>query len=101
VNASRRRHRVSLANAPQASGDADGFFEACDPPEVWADIQPLSPVASDDVRAIGHYVTIPYHAQVSLDTRVLFGTRALFVRGIQDLDVRHRELRLYCEETLR
>jgi head-tail adaptor len=94
------RHRVSLANAPTTSGDADGFFEPCDPADVWCAIEPVAPGTSDGTRVQGHYVTMRYHPQITVETRLLFGTRELFVKGLQNIGERNRELRLYCEEVL-
>lgn len=100
MQAGRLRHRVSLSNAPTTSGDADGFFEPCTPSEAWCAIEPTAPGTSDSTRIQGHYVTMRYHPQVTVDTRLLFGTRELFVKGVQNVGERNRELRLYCEETL-
>jgi len=100
MNASRRGNRVSLSNAPQTSGDADGFFADCDPFEVWASIEPVAPISADSIRVQGHFVTIPYHPQVTIDTRVLYGTRELFVKGVQNVNEKNREMRLYCEEAV-
>jgi head-tail adaptor len=100
MQAGRRRHLVSLANAPQVSGDADGFFEPCSPPTAFAAIEPVSPVSADGTRIQGHYVTLPYHPGVTVDTRILWGARALFVKGVQNVDERNRELRCYCEEAI-
>lgn len=87
---------VTLWRTPQASGDADGFFEALSPSSWWAQIQPLT--SSDAGRSIFHQVTMRYHSQVTMDTRVLYGARELFVRGVQNMDERNVELRLLCEE---
>ena len=45
-----------------------------------------------------------YHKQVSVDTRIVFSDpvkqrdREFFVRGVQNVDERNKELRLLCEE---
>ena len=100
MNASRRRHYVTLSRSPQTSGDSDGFFEDLNPPDAWCSIEPAGPGTSDGTRMIGLFVTMPYHVQVGLDTRVLFGSRQLFVRGVQNVDERNLEMRLYCEEAV-
>lgn len=96
MNAGSLRHWVSLARSPQTSNDSDGFFEPLTPARVPAFIQPVS--ASGDERSTFHQVTIRYHPQVNTDVRLLYGTRELFVRGVQDIDERHVEMRLLCEE---
>lgn len=97
--AGRTRQYVSLARTPQTSPDSDGFWEALSPPDVWCAIQPL-PAGSGDGRSTFHLVTMRYHPQVTMDTRITFGTRELFVRNVQNVDERNRELRLYCEEVV-
>jgi head-tail adaptor len=87
---------VTLSRSPSTSGDSDGFFAALSPAGVWAAIQPLTP--SPDGRVISHLVTMRSHDQVGLDTRVLYGTRELFVKGFQNVDEDGVEMRLLCEE---
>ncbi len=41
-----------------------------------------------------------YHPQVTIDTRILFGARQLFVKGVQNVGERNRELRCVCEEVI-
>lgn len=100
MQAGRRRHLVALANAPTTSGDADGLFSPCTPATAFAAIEPVAPGVADGSRVQGYYVILPYHAQVSVDTRIQWNTRSLFVRGVQDVDGRRRELRCYCEEAI-
>lgn len=91
---------VTLSRSPQTSGDSDGFWEALDPPGVWAQIEPLNPAISDDTRTQASRVTIRYHAQVTLDTKVSFGTRDLMVRGVQNTNEANAEMILFCEEAI-
>lgn len=98
MRAGRLNRWVTLSRSPQTSGDSDGFFEALDPAGVWAGIEPLSPSA--DGRTIGHLVTMRFHEQVTMDTRILYGTRELFVKGFQDVNTDGVELRLLCEEVV-
>lgn len=100
MNAGKRRHLVTLANAPVTSGDADGFYEPLDPASVFVSIEPAAPGTSDSTRIQAHFVTMPYHPQVTVETRILFGTRELFVKGVQNVEERNRELRCYCEEAV-
>ena len=87
---------VTLSRSPISSPDNDGFFEPLTPEGAWAGIQPLSPGA--DGRTTTSLITIRYHAQVNVDTRLVYGSREFFVRGVQNLDERNDEMRLLCEE---
>jgi head-tail adaptor len=89
---------VTLSRAPQETDDNDGFFEPLNPPGVWAAIEPLAPIG--DGRTVQSLVTLRYHPQVSMDTRILYGTRELFVKGFQNVTERNVELRCLCEEVV-
>ena len=94
--------RVILANATTTTNDGDGFYEALSPSTVPAAIQPLSP--SGDGRTTMHLVTIRYHKDVSVDTRLIYQDprkgypREFFVRGVQNVDERNAVMQLLCEE---
>lgn len=87
---------VTLARHPITTPDSDGFFEDLDPKGCWAQIQPLPP--QDDGRVRGSTVTIRYHPQVNVDCVVNYGSRQLFVKGVENVNEQNAELRLYCEE---
>lgn len=90
---------VTLSKATRTSPDSDGFFEALSPAAVWASIDSLPPGSADDGdRTVGHVVTMRYHSGVTVDTRIVYGTRELFVKGVQNVNDANAELRLYCEE---
>lgn len=68
------------------------------PDQVFAAIEPTAPGAFDEGK-LAHYVTIDFHPDVTLNTRIRTeDDRILWVRGIQDVEFRHIELRLLCEE---
>jgi head-tail adaptor len=70
------------------------------PARVWAAIEPAPPGSFDEDK-VSHLVTIDYHPDVTLNTRILTeDDRTLWVRGVQDIEFRHIELRLLCEEVL-
>lgn len=92
----RHRHLVSLTRKPQTTNDSDGFWEPLSPSETWARIQPFSPGA--DERTTTSLITIRHHPQVTCDTRLVWGSRAFFVRGVQEVDTDGAEMRLLCEE---
>lgn len=105
MRAGRNRTLVTLSNAPTTSGDSDGFYEPLDPADMWAGIVPMAGLA--DGRTLSHLVTMRYHAQVTMDTRIVLpelradgSTRELFVKGVQNVGNRNIELQLICEEVL-
>ncbi len=105
--AGRKNRLVSLARSPQTSGDSDGFFEALSPSTAWCAIQPLDPSSiGDGTRLQVHRVTMRYHPQVTVDTRLVYADpvlnrdRELFVKGVQNLGDANRELVLFCEEVV-
>lgn len=98
--AGRRACYVSLAKAPETSGDSDGYFEPLSPEYAWVSIEPLAPGSVDSTRLQGSIVTMDYHPQLSVETRLLYGTRQLFVKGIQNVDERNHTMVCYCEEAV-
>jgi len=95
MRAGRLNKWVTLSRSPQSTNDSDGFFDALDPPGVWAAIRPST---AGDERTLLHDVEIRYHPQVTIDTRILYGTRQLFVKGCVNVDEANVALRLQCEE---
>lgn len=118
INIGRLDKRVSLANAPIASPsitDGEGgyteTFVALSPATVWASIQPapareVEELFSNTVAAVtSHLVGVRYHSGITTKTRVTFvdgnsASHALFVRGIQNPDMRSEQLILACEEVI-
>jgi hypothetical protein len=87
---------VTLSRAPQRPGDDDGFFEPLTPATAKVSIEPGPP--APEGRSISSLVTMRYHPQVGLDTRLVYNTREFFVRGVQNVDEANVELHLLCEE---
>lgn len=100
VRAGQLRKQVTLSRAPQTTPDSDGFFEALSPSTVWASIEPYDASVADGTRMQASRVVIRYHAQVTVDTRILYGTRELFVKGVQNVGELNREMVLFCEEAI-
>jgi head-tail adaptor len=96
----RMNRQVTLSRAPQSTPDSDGFFEALSPETVWCAIEPLDASVSDGTRIQASRVTMRYHDQVTVDTRIVYGTRELFVKGVQNVNDANRELVLFCEEAI-
>lgn len=95
---------VALSRSPQTSGDSNGFFESLSPANAWARIEPQGPTGEG--RTVSHLITMRWHAQVTMDTRIVYADGALsrnrefFVRGFQNTSEANDELRLICEEVV-
>ena len=102
----RMNRRVSLSRAPQTTPDSDGFFEPLSPSQAWACIEPYEASTSDGTRLIGSRVTMRFHPQVTIDTRLVYTDpmlgrdRELFVKGVQNVNDGNRELICFCEEVV-
>lgn len=101
------RHRVVVENPTRVKDTEGGYTDtwaAASPSPVWARIAPATARAIERQAGakiegpIDSLVTMRYHAGVSTETRLTFGTRKLFVRGVQNVDERDRYLVLACEE---
>jgi head-tail adaptor len=55
-------------------------------------------VAATIQTPITHIVDTDYRSDLTAAHRLLFGTRALYVRGLQNVDERNKTLSLACEE---
>ena len=93
---------VELARNPQRTDDNDGFWEPLTPSTWWCAIQPV--LGGGDGRTMQHQVTMRFHREVTIDTRIAFydevllRDRELFVTSIQNVNSGNAELRLICEE---
>ena len=113
--AGRRTTYVTLENpgAPVPDG-AGGFTEtwtALDPPTAWVALEALGGagmerLTADTITASGtHQVTLPYHPQITVRTRLTYtdpdrGPRTFAVVGLQDAANARRELVLVAAEAL-
>jgi len=102
-----RPHRVSLQNPAPAVANGDGSYTQTwvdlQPPAVWASIDnapaDLETAQSGTTTASAtHIITIPYHPQVTVRTRVLFNGRRFNVSGVSSPEERNVESVLVCEE---
>lgn len=89
---------VTLSRAPQVSNDSDGYFEDLSPAGAWAAIEPQG--SAGDGRTQSHIVTMRYRSDVTIDTRIVHGTRELFVRSVQNVNEGNREIVCVCEEVI-
>lgn len=75
--------------------------KSLDPDHAYVAIDPAPPGPYDENK-ITHIVRMDFHPDLTLNTRLTLDCdgRQLWVRGIQDMDFRHIELTLLCEEVL-
>lgn len=106
VAAGRLRHLVTVQN-PTVSAEASGGYTeswaSADPSTAWVEVKPVA-AASEGVAAqierapITHEVTARYHSGISARSRLAFGSRYLYVRGVQNIDEENALMVLSCEE---
>src|SRR6476659_6927816 len=95
---------VTLSRGPITTGDSDGFFENLTPSRVFAQISPQG--AAGDGRTQLAQITIRYHPQVTMDTRVVYADpdlgrdREFFVDGYQTPDEDAVFMLLSCHEVI-
>src|SRR5262252_2832074 len=105
----RANRLVTVQNPGAPVPDGDGGFTQpwtnADPPTVGAWIRASGPgttertVAGTITSNATHVITIPYHAAVSTQTRLVSDTGQTFsVTGVTNLDDRDIELQLLCAE---
>jgi head-tail adaptor len=100
VRPGRHDKLVTLSRAPRVTDDADGFFEALSPSSWWCSVEPLDPSVSDGTRLLSHRVSGRYRSDITIDTKIRYGSRDLFVKGVQNVGEQNRELILFCEEAV-
>jgi head-tail adaptor len=104
------RHLVTLENPGVPVPDGEGGWTAVpaplSPSQVWASITPATArdlermVASTVQASASHIVIMRYHPGVNTSTKILFGSRILYVRGVQNVDERNITLRIAAEEAV-
>lgn len=104
----RLRHRVTLQEPVMTPDGAGGFTRGwSDVAELWAEITPAQPrawqatepvVNAHQQSRVFSRVSLRYRAGVTADMRLVYGTRILVIRAIENVDERSAELRLLVEE---
>lgn len=105
-----RPHRVTLQNPGPSVPDGDGGFN-----QTWFDLAPaamsakIAPATAADLERVAagtviatasHIVTMPYHPQVTTQTRIIFNGRTLFVKGVSNPEERNVETVAICQEVV-
>lgn len=98
------RHSVQLQQLGTRVDDgyAGGSIPFTDVATVWAAIEPLEGFekleAGQFDASLSHRIRIRYYPGVRPNWRVVYGTRVFDIKSIADLEERHREMELMCEE---
>lgn len=99
-----RRHEVALQSVARSSS-GEGYAETWTTyATVWAAVLPYAPGQTDRVVAattetpISHLVELDYRSDLEASHRVLFDSRKLFVRSLQNVAERNVTHLLFCEE---
>jgi len=105
-----RRCRVQLQSPGPGVSDGDGGVT-----QTWTDLVPatryaeLKPATARDLERVAagtiigtasHIVTFPYHAGVTLQTRIVFRGRVFQVTGVSNPEERNVETICVCVELL-
>jgi SPP1 family predicted phage head-tail adaptor len=106
----RRDKRVTLENPGGDVPDGEGGYvpgwAPLEPSEVFVHINPAS---SSDLERVGvgvtiaqatHVIDMLYHPQVSVHTRITYGTRQFAVTSVRNPDEANRELIVVAAELL-
>lgn len=99
------RHEVYL-QAPSKSFDSEGaeVITWTTIATVWAAVVPLTGREYYEAKALNaeltHKVTIRYRRNVQTTWRVLYGSRALGIVSVADVEERHEQLELLCKEVV-
>ena len=105
----RRDKRVRLENPvrePDRYGRYTETWSALDPAEVFAHLSPASAgdlervTAGTVIATAAFVVTLLYHPQVTVHTRITYGARQFQVKSLRNADEASRELVLVAEEIL-
>lgn len=106
------RHRITLANPTQTADGDGGYTEtwtSLSPPVAWASVKAArgrfgeAPQAGTVEARATHQVSMRYHPDVTVKTRVTFtdragSTRHLSVIDVSDVEEQGTELVLTCVE---
>ncbi len=105
MRAGQLRHKIKIQQKTTTK-DSEGIpFETwTDFAAVWAAIEPLQGREFFSAQAVNAQVTtrirIRYQAGISPTMRVSYGTRVFDIQAVIDVEERHRELQLMCQEVI-
>jgi SPP1 family predicted phage head-tail adaptor len=98
------RHEVTIQQPGTRVDDGYGGGSVVDSnvATVWAAIEPLTGnelfQAGQFNPSLSHRVRIRYYPGIRPSWKVKYGTRTFDIKSVADVDERHREVVLMCEE---
>ena len=97
------RHSLALQNSTETQGESGMASKTWTTfATVWGRVSPTAgmerKLGPQTIAANTHEVEIRYNSSVVPATRILFGSRALYVKEIINADERNIYQRLLCEE---
>lgn len=103
--AGERRQRVALQSITARVASGDGYTDTWTTyATVWAAVRP-APVSGTERQVantlqvpITHVVELDYRSDLETKHRVLYGSRRLYIRGVENQDERNITYALSCEE---
>lgn len=106
MRAGKYRHRVNLQTPVDGAADGAGGRAAPTWTNVVANLAakvvPLTGREQFQQQqinpSVNHRVEIRYRSGITSKMRILYGTRELYIDSVIDVEERHREIHLMCEE---
>jgi SPP1 family predicted phage head-tail adaptor len=105
-----QRHLISLdqvSQVPDGDGGYVNTWTPLTPPQLWAAIEPASlrgieaVTASTTIQAVAtHVVTMDYHPQVTVQSRIHFRSREFQIHAVTNVDEANQQHILVCSEVL-
>lgn len=97
--AGQRRHRVSLQAATTSTDALGGTIQTwATYATAWAAVEPQPFVTGSQNAEVITLITVPYHASVVAEQRVVHGATTYKVLAVIDPELRHQRLILHCAE---
>lgn len=95
-----------MTSSPTSDGDHETTLSPLDPAEAWAAIEPATPqrleriVTGTVIAQATHVITLPYHDEVTTDTRIVWNGRQFNVVGVANPEERNIETVAVCVEQM-
>jgi len=102
---SKLRHRVIIQqNQPTINAFGEETEQWADIATVWAAVEPIKGreffAAQKENAETTVRITIRYRTSITADMRILYGNKNYEINAIIDVEERHVELQLMCQELL-
>lgn len=95
-----------MTSSPTSDSDHSTTLSPLDPAEAWAAIEPATPqrleriVTGTVIAQATHVITLPYHEEVTTDTRIVWNGRQFNVVGVANPEERNIETVAVCVEQM-